>query len=293
MSTTKQTKKSETTTTAVSTAAPVSAAPVSVSASAPIEPETAKVNKIKTKTPKDKEAVASAAAPKEATKDKAAKTPKAPKVAVETAVAVAVETVPAPAAAAVSAKKRVPAVKKTAVETIPDVNVIISTTTAATVVAGDIPSISGDFTEFMAKLQQVSSLLTTLKSEFRGLEKKASRELKTANKASAKRKRKTGNRSPSGFVKPTLISNELAAFLGKTQGAEMARTDVTREINAYIRANKLQDTSNGRKINADTKLSSLLKLNQGDELTYFNLQRYMSPHFAKVSSGIVAAVVSA
>jgi hypothetical protein len=24
-----------------------------------------------------------------------------------------------------------------------------------------------------------------------------------------------------------------------------------------------------------------LKLNKSDELTYFNLQRYMSPHFAK------------
>jgi chromatin remodeling complex protein RSC6 len=148
-----------------------------------------------------------------------------------------------------------------------------------------------DFTAFMSKLQQVSTLISSLKSEFRSLEKKASRELKTANKASAKRKRKTGNRSPSGFVKPTLISKELALFLGKTEGSEMARTEVTREINAYIRTNSLQDKENGRRINADSKLSSLLKLNEGDELTYFNLQRYMSPHFAKTSA--VAPVVVA
>jgi chromatin remodeling complex protein RSC6 len=69
----------------------------------------------------------------------------------------------------------------------------------------------------------------------------------------------------------------------------MARTDVTREINKYIRTNNLQDKENGRKIIPDKKLTSLLKLKKGDELTYFNLQRYMSPHFAKASS---AAIVS-
>jgi upstream activation factor subunit UAF30 len=82
-------------------------------------------------------------------------------------------------------------------------------------------------------------------------------------------------------VKPTLISAELASFLGKTAGTEMARTEVTREINAYIRDHQLQDKANGRIINADTKLSSLLKIPAGEELTYFNLQRYMSPHFTK------------
>ena len=98
---------------------------------------------------------------------------------------------------------------------------------------------------------------------------------------SRKRARKTGNRSPSGFVKPTKISKELAKFLGKPHGTEMARTEVTREINTYIRAHKLQDPKNGRRILADSKLRTLLKLKKDDELTYFNLQRYMSPHFAK------------
>ena len=63
----------------------------------------------------------------------------------------------------------------------------------------------------------------------------------------------------------------------------MARTEVTREINAYIRTNSLQDKKNGRKINPDSALSKLLKLKKTDELTYFNLQRYMSPHFAKAA----------
>jgi upstream activation factor subunit UAF30 len=135
--------------------------------------------------------------------------------------------------------------------------------------------------EFLAKLQQLGALISSLKTEYRTLEKKWSREVKTAQKLSSKRKRKAGNRAPSGFVKPTKISDELASFLGKDKGSEMARTDVTREINTYIRAHKLQDKENGRKINPDTKLAALLKLKKTDELTYFNLQKYMSPHFAK------------
>ena len=96
-----------------------------------------------------------------------------------------------------------------------------------------------------------------------------------------KRKRKTGNRPPSGIVEPRLISDELAVFLGKGKGTQMARTEVTHYINAYISTNQLQDKTNGRRINADCKLSSLLKLKKDEELNYFNLQRYMSPHFAK------------
>ena len=143
-------------------------------------------------------------------------------------------------------------------------------------------------TEFLAKLQQIGALISSLKTEYRTLEKKWTRELKVAQKASSKRKRKSGNRAPSGFVKPTRISDELANFLEKPSGSEMARTEVTRDINKYIRLHNLQDSTNGRKINPDAKLAALLKLKKTDELTYFNLQRYMSPHFEKASAKVDA-----
>ena len=148
------------------------------------------------------------------------------------------------------------------------------------------PTVFDQFGDFMAKLQAVSSQMSSLRTEFRGLERQVTRDLKAAAKLSQKRKRKTGNRAPSGFVKPTLISNELAAFLSKPEGTEMARTEVTREINAYIREHKLQDKDNGRKIIPDKKLTGLLKIKKGEELTYFNLQKYMSPHFAKASDKV-------
>ena len=149
--------------------------------------------------------------------------------------------------------------------------------------------LSTQFAEFSGRLTSLRTQISSLLTEFRALQKRAERELKASQKASQKRKRKTGNRQPSGFVKPTLISDQLANFLGKAKGSELARTEVTREINAYIRANNLQDPTNGRKINPDSKLKSLLNLTASDELTYFNLQKYMSPHFAKAGAAPLAS----
>jgi chromatin remodeling complex protein RSC6 len=146
--------------------------------------------------------------------------------------------------------------------------------------------------EFSAKLQQLTNLLSTLKNDFKTLEKGVLRDLKTANKSSKHKKKNalSGNRQPSGFVKPTPITEELAQFLGKKAGTEMARTEVSKEINNYIRSNNLQNKDNGRIINADQKLSTLLKLNEGDELTYFNLQKYMKHHFIKPEPVVSVAV---
>ena len=144
----------------------------------------------------------------------------------------------------------------------------------------------------LTKLQGAQALLASIRSEVNELKRQHARELRAANKAN-KRRKTNANRAPSGFVKPTLISNELAAFLGKPEGSVLARTEVTREVNAYIRAQKLQDKDNGRKINPDAKLLKLLKLKKGEELTYFNLQKYMAGHFAKsapVAAGAGGAV---
>jgi chromatin remodeling complex protein RSC6 len=204
--------------------------------------------------------VESVAAPVADKKVKAPKAAKAPKV----------ESAPAPA----------PVVEQVVSVPVEDVHVASAD--------GEAP-LADQSVEFLAKLQQLGGLIASLKTEYRILEKKWTRELKVAQKQSSKRKRKAGSRAPSGFVKPTRISDELAKFLEKPAGSEMARTEVTRDINKYIRTHKLQDEANGRKINPDSKLAALLKLKKTDELTYFNLQRYMSPHFAKATKTEVVA----
>ena len=207
-----------------------------------------------------------------------------------------VTSTPAPvvesaAAPAVEKKAKAPRAKAPKAEAAPvataPVPVVESAAPADAAVDAEAP-LAEQSVEFLAKLQQLSVMISTLKAEYRALEKKWSREVKTAQKVSSKKKRKAGNRAPSGFVKPTKISDELASFLGKEKGTEMARTEVTRDINKYIRTHNLQDKDNGRKINPDTKLAALLKLKKNDELTYFNLQRYMSPHFAKASKEATA-----
>jgi chromatin remodeling complex protein RSC6 len=150
----------------------------------------------------------------------------------------------------------------------------------------EIPSVVSKMSEFSAKLQQLVSLFSTVKNDFKTLEKSVAREMKLAAKASSKKRRSNVNRKPSGFVKPTKISKELADFLGKDHGVEMARTEVSREINAYILAHKLQDKNNGRIIHPDSKLTKLLNIGKDDELTYFNLQRYMKHHFQKASDAV-------
>lgn len=108
-------------------------------------------------------------------------------------------------------------------------------------------------------------------------------------KASVKRPKKgvsTQNgaktRTPSGFAKPTKLSDDLCSFLGVPNGSQMARTDVTRVINEYIKKNSLQDTKDKRTIVPDEKLMSILKLGDDDKLTYFNLQKFIKHQFQKV-----------
>jgi len=157
----------------------------------------------------------------------------------------------------------------------------------------EIDALGEQFSEFMVKLQSVGSVFSSLKNDFRNLEKQVTRQMKQAKRLSSKRAKGKGNRQPSGFVKPTLVSDELASFLGKPSGCEMARTEVTREINKYIRAKNLQDPKNGRHIIPDAALTKLLSLQTSDELTYFNLQKYMSPHFPKSGAAAAAATAAA
>ena len=140
------------------------------------------------------------------------------------------------------------------------------------------------FVNMNKMVHDLSTSLALLKSELRTVERQVTKELKVLDKINARKNKKKGNRAPSGFVKPTKITSELADFLGREHGTLMARTEVTKQMTEYIRTHSLQDKKNGRVILPDAKLRKLLKLTDKDSLTYFNLQKYMSPHFEKASA---------
>jgi chromatin remodeling complex protein RSC6 len=137
------------------------------------------------------------------------------------------------------------------------------------------------FVNMNKMVHDLSTGLALLKAELRTVERQVTKELKVLDKINARKQKKKGTRAPSGFVKPTKITAELADFLGKEHGTLMARTEVTKQMTEYIRTHSLQDKKNGRLILPDAKLRKLLKLTDKDSLTYFNLQKYMSPHFEK------------
>jgi upstream activation factor subunit UAF30 len=162
---------------------------------------------------------------------------------------------------------------------------VVSETQQVSSIAPDSTTIESSLTENLVVLaesiQSMTAILTKIKGDYKALEKQVLREARSMDKVIAKRKKSKGSRAPSGFVKPTAISKDLAKFLGVADDAMMARTDVTKLITAYVKEHKLQAPDNGRKILPDKKLMALLASNPTDEVTYFNLQKYMKPHFIK------------
>jgi chromatin remodeling complex protein RSC6 len=120
--------------------------------------------------------------------------------------------------------------------------------------------------------------LSTLQKLVKTLEKDVRKEIK--QNANKKEKAATkSKRAPSGFAKPTKVTKELCEFMNKQEGTQIARTEVTRALISYIKANNLQNKSNKKIILPDEKLKFLLGINPEQELTYFNLQKYMNKHF--------------
>ena len=99
---------------------------------------------------------------------------------------------------------------------------------------------------------------------------------KTKNK-----RRKGESKTQSIFTRPTPLSEPLCSFLNVEAGTELPRTDVTSRINVYVKEHNLQNPENKKQILADDKLKSLLYLTDNDQLTYFNLQKFLKYHFLK------------
>ena len=141
------------------------------------------------------------------------------------------------------------------------------------------PSIESQFNSLLQDLSSFKLQLSDIQTKVRSLEKHITKELKSKGKTE---KKQTTLKliSQTGFNKAVPISDELCVFLSKPLGTSLSRTEVTQFITNYIRDHKLQDMSTRKLIQPNEALFKLLHLKSSDEeVTYFNLQKYLNIHF--------------
>jgi upstream activation factor subunit UAF30 len=131
----------------------------------------------------------------------------------------------------------------------------------------------------MADLTHVIAELADIKSSIKALAKLL-RKLRTTQDDPDGEKAKT-RASNNGFNRPLEVSPKLRLFLGLADDELISRSEVTRRINAYVTANNLKHPDNGRVIILDEKLTELLEPPSGLQITFLNVQKYLSPHYLK------------
>ncbi|MAR39678.1 MAG: hypothetical protein CMD22_03170 [Flavobacteriales bacterium] len=128
--------------------------------------------------------------------------------------------------------------------------------------------------------EQILSELSSLKSDIKSLSKivrkiKAKVDDPTGEKAASRAKN-------NGFNRKQAISDKLRAFLELPDGELVSRSTVTRAINKYVTDNGLKHPDNGRILVLDDKLKKLLQPPDDVEVTFLNLQKFLSPHYTRV-----------
>ena len=142
-----------------------------------------------------------------------------------------------------------------------------------------------DLKAVMANLSTLRETAAAMVAQVKKLEKRVHREIKDARKRKRRSKTEEGAdakpRAPSIFERPVAVTDELCKFLGKPAGTQMSRSEVTKGVNQYVKDKSLKDKHD---IKPDAALKKLLALPEGTSLTYFNLQKFLNPHYIKTAA---------
>ena len=134
--------------------------------------------------------------------------------------------------------------------------------------------IEEELTKERNNVNNLLKLVVDVRKDYSRLSKEITKKGRKKNDNSDKKKL-------SGALGPIFLDDELCEFLGKPTGTKMNAPEVIKALNVYIVDNKLQEDNNKTIISPDDKLSSLLKIDDGEQLTYFNIQKYLSKHYIK------------
>jgi chromatin remodeling complex protein RSC6 len=187
-----------------------------------------------------------------------------------------------PRKAAAKAEVVVPTVVETPVAT---AAVVADTETrsAATILAALQDSLKALGTETQTRLRaliaEAGEAVKALKRDARNSKRRVKKnpEDMTAEERTAWEARRANN----AFLKLRPISDELASFMGLSPKSQKSQTDVTKFIATYVKEHSCFDPSFKRRIIPDAKLGKLLRVKDGQEVTYLNLQSFLKVHFLK------------
>jgi len=128
-------------------------------------------------------------------------------------------------------------------------------------------------------LETIQTELAALRTDVKSLTKLI-RKMKTAqdDPDGEKAKARAAN---NGFNRKQDVTPKLRTFLGLPEGELISRSEVTKFINKYITEKGLKHPDNGRQIILDDVLRDLLAPPADVQVTYLNLQKYLSPHYIK------------
>ena len=137
-------------------------------------------------------------------------------------------------------------------------------------------------------IKDLETLMETSKSLSARMKVFHKEALKTARKKSRKAEASVdvdpdAPKPVASINKPVVISNELCKFLGFQPDTEHSRNEVTTSINKYVKDHNLQDPTNKRYIrlegSAEAEKLKVLLRDPDQPLTFFNIQRYLKPHY--------------
>ncbi|NBO59564.1 MAG: hypothetical protein EBU82_01180, partial [Flavobacteriia bacterium] len=160
---------------------------------------------------------------------------------------------------------------------------VATATSAATDAAPAAPTttLDDDIKSVLTTLVSFRDTVSSMITEVKRLDKRVHREIKDARRRK-RRVRAEGEegakRGPSIFEIPTKVSDELCRFLGKPAGTLISRSNVTKELNNYVKTHNLKVKHD---IKPDAPLRKLLQVPETEQLTYFNLQKYLNKHYIK------------
>jgi chromatin remodeling complex protein RSC6 len=88
-------------------------------------------------------------------------------------------------------------------------------------------------------------------------------------------------RASNAFLKPRAITDELAKFMSLPAKSQASQTQVTKFVSTYVKEHSCFDPKFKRRIVPDAALAKLLRVKDGQEVTYLNLQSFLKVHFIK------------